>query len=187
MPTLQGKYKVPHFDAKGGADHVFTEPACRRRSSTRRSTGRTSSTSAWARSAARTASCAITLPIGNAKLPGIAAEDIGKAAYGIFKAGDEYIGKTVGIAGEHLSGAEMAAAFTKALGEEVSYNEVSPEIYRGFGFPGADDLGNMFQYKRDFEDHYRGRATSTRSRALNPQLQTFEQWLGENIGRIPIA
>src|SRR5665213_2445784 len=42
-------------------------------------------------------------------------EDIGKCAYAIFKAGAEYIGKTVGIAGEHLTGAEIAVAFTKAL------------------------------------------------------------------------
>ena len=25
MPTLQGKYKVPHFDAKGEANHFFTD------------------------------------------------------------------------------------------------------------------------------------------------------------------
>jgi uncharacterized protein YbjT (DUF2867 family) len=25
MPTLQGKYKVPHFDAKGEINHVFTD------------------------------------------------------------------------------------------------------------------------------------------------------------------
>ncbi len=44
---------------------------------------------------------AFTLPMGDKKLPGIAAEDIGKCALGIFKKGREYIGKTVGIAGEH--------------------------------------------------------------------------------------
>ncbi len=80
---------------------------------------------------------AFTLPMGDKKLPGIAAEDIGKCAYGIFKKGREYIGKTVGIAGEHLTGAQMAAALTKALGQEVRYNDVPPEVYRSFGFPGA--------------------------------------------------
>ena len=30
---------------------------------------------------------AITMPMGDKKLPGIAAEDIGKCAYGIFKGG----------------------------------------------------------------------------------------------------
>ena len=61
------------------------------------------------------------------KLPGIFAEDIGRCAYGIFKKGREYIGSTVGIAGGHLTGGQMAAALTKTLGEEVRYNDVPPE------------------------------------------------------------
>ena len=48
----------------------------------------------------------------------------------------------------------MAAAFSKALGQTVRYNEVPPEVYRSFGFPGADDLGNMFQFNRDFADMF---------------------------------
>jgi hypothetical protein len=120
------------------------------------------------------------------KLPGIAAEDIGKCAYGIFKRGREYLGRTVGIAGEHLSGTEMAAALTRALGQEVRYNAVSPEVYRGFGFPGADDLGNMFQFKRDFNDYFRGVRDVAVARALNPELQTFEQWLALHKDQIPL-
>ena len=110
-----------------------------------------------------------------------------RAAYGIFKGGDEFIGKTVSIAGEHLDGAEFAAAFSKALGEPVAYNDVSPDAYRGFGFPGADDIGNMFQFKHDFEDEYRAPRDPAAARKLNPALQSFETWLGENLSRIPIA
>src|SRR5207245_1149436 len=129
---------------------------------------------------------AITFPMGDKKLPGIAAEDIGKCAYGIFKKGKEYIGKTVGIAGEHLTGAQMAASLTKALGQEVRYNDVPPEVYRGFGFPGAEDLGNMFQFKRDFESHFCGARNLDVARALNPSLQTFDAWLARNKSRIPL-
>ena len=124
--------------------------------------------------------------MGGAKLPGIAAEDIGKVAYAIFKAGDEYIGKTVSIAGEHLSGAELAAAFSKALGEEVVYNDVDPDAYRSFGFPGADEMGNMFQFKRDFESDYVGARDIAKTRALNPELKSFEAWLAENKDKIPL-
>jgi uncharacterized protein YbjT (DUF2867 family) len=126
------------------------------------------------------------LPMGDKKLPGIAAEDIGKCAYGIFKRGREFIGKTVGIAGEHLSGAEMAAGLTRALGEKVTYQDVPPELFRSFGFPGADDLGNMFQFKRDFNDYFRGARSVDFSRSLNPELQSFDQWLSRNAGKIPI-
>jgi uncharacterized protein YbjT (DUF2867 family) len=130
---------------------------------------------------------AITLPMGDKKLPGIAAEDIGKCALGIFSRGEEFLGKTVGIAGEHLSGAEMAEAFTRVLGREVRYNAVTPEAYRSFGFPGADDLGNMFQFKRDFNDYFCGARSVEFSRGLNPELLTFDAWLEANKNRIPLA
>ena len=124
--------------------------------------------------------------MGDKKLPGIAADDIGRCAYGIFKKGRELIGKTVGIAGEHLTGAQMAAAFSKALGKEVRYNSVPPEVFRSFGFPGADDLGNMFQFKHDFETYFCGARDLEFARSLNPSLQTFDQWLAQNKGRIPL-
>jgi hypothetical protein len=80
----------------------------------------------------------------------------------------------------------MSAALTKALGQEVRYNSVTPEAYRGFGFPGAEDLGNMFQFKRDFEDDFRGARKLDVARKLNPSLQSFEVWLAENKSRIPL-
>jgi hypothetical protein len=123
--------------------------------------------------------------MGDKKLPGIAAEDIGRCAYGVFKRKD-LIGKTVGIAGEHLSGAQMAAALSQALGQPVVHAAVPPEVYRGFGFPGADDLGNMFQFKADFEQQYCAARDLGFSRSLNPQLQTFAQWLSANKARIPL-
>jgi hypothetical protein len=60
-------------------------------------------------------------------------------------------------------------------------------VYRTFGFPGADDLGNMFQYKRDFEREYCAARDLAFSRSLNPELQTFAQWLSRNKARITIG
>jgi hypothetical protein len=117
----------------------------------------------------------------------MAAEDIGRCAYGIFKRGPEFIGKTVGVAGEHLTGGQMAAALSNALGQEVTYNAVAPPVYRSFGFPGADDLGNMFQFKADFESLYCGNRDLALCRSLNPRLKTFAQWLAVNKDRIPIG
>jgi hypothetical protein len=119
-------------------------------------------------------------------MAGISAEDIGKCAYGIFKNGREYIGKTVGIGGEHLSGQQMADGISKSVGKEIRFNNVTPETYRGFGFPGADDLGNMFQFYRDFEDHFRSTRDVALARQLNPELKTFETWLSANGSNIPL-
>jgi hypothetical protein len=128
----------------------------------------------------------ITFPMGDKKMAGIAAADIGKCAYGIFKKGASLIGKRIGVAGDQLTCTEMAESLSKALGEEVSYNEITPEQYRGFGFPGADDLGNMFQFYRDFDEVCNSTRNVSFSRELNPELQSFDTWVSENAKRMPI-
>ncbi len=186
MPTLQGKYKVPHFDAKGEANQLFTALGL--------PVTLLNTSFYWENfiyfgmepKRGPDGKLAITMPMGDKKLPGMAAEDIGKCAFGIFKKGREFIGKTVGIAGDHLTGAQMAAELTKALGQEVRYNDVPPEVFRSFGFPGADDVGNMFQFKRDFNQDFCSARNLDFSRTLNPALQTFEKWLAQNKSRIPL-
>jgi uncharacterized protein YbjT (DUF2867 family) len=184
MPTLMGKYKVPHFDSKGEADQAFIDAGV--------PTTFLLTAFYWENfiyfgmgpQRGPDGKLAITFPLGDAKMPSIAVEDIGRAAFGIFMRGKEMIGKRVGIAGEHLSGGDMAAAFSKVLGEEVRYNSVEPEVYRGFGFPGAEDLGNMFQFKRDFEADYRASRDVEATRKLNPALQNFSQWVETNASKL---
>jgi uncharacterized protein YbjT (DUF2867 family) len=186
MPTLMEHFKVPHFDAKGEADAIWAESGV--------PTTYLLTAFYWDNlvhfgshpQRGEDGSLAFVLPMGDAKLPGIAAEDIGKCAYGIFKKGEAMIGQRVGIAGEHLSGSEMAAALTTALGEPVAHYSPSWDEYRSYDFPGADDLGNMFQYKHDFEDEFRAARPVARSRELNPELQSFSDWLVGNAGKMPI-
>lgn len=185
MPTLMGHYKVPHFDAKGEADAFFRDAGV--------PTTFLLTSFYWDNlihfgmepKAGADGVLEFVLPMDDAKLPGIAAEDIGRSAYGVFKAGPAMIGRTIGIAGEHLSGAQMASALAVALGREVRHAAVTPAQYRAFGFPGADDLGNMFQYKRDFETDFRAPRDVDAARRLNPRLQSFAQWLQANAERIP--
>jgi len=186
MPTLQGKYKVPHFDGKGEADAEFARVGV--------PTTFLLTSFYWdnlihfgmgPRKGAD-GKLVFALPMGDKKLPGIAAEDIGRCAYGVFKRGSELIGRTIGIAGEHPTGAQMAATLGRALGEAVSYYPVPFDAYRKLGFPGADDLGNMFQFKHDFETEFCAARSLEFSRALNPQLQNFEAWVTANKSRIPI-
>jgi uncharacterized protein YbjT (DUF2867 family) len=185
MPMLQQKYRVPHFDAKADADVHFAHL---------RSTFLITSfywdnlyafglaprkgedgTYSWA------------YPMGQARLPGIAAEDIGRAAYGVFKAGDTYVGRRVGIASENLTIEEMGQKLSRALGiGPITYHAVDADTYRALGFPGADEMGNMFQVYRDFEKEVVAARAPELTRTLNPALQTFDQWLAKHKDRIPL-
>lgn len=184
MPFLQQKYRVPHFDAKAEADAYFAGlPVTNLVTSfywdnlyafglgpKKGEDG----TYGW------------VFPMGDKRIAGIAAEDIGKAAYGIFKAGSKYVGKTVGIASEFLTIDEMSDALSKKLGITVKYNAVDADAYRGFGFPGADELGNMFQVYRDFEKEVVGARSADVTRELNPSMLTFDQWLDKYKNKIAL-
>jgi uncharacterized protein YbjT (DUF2867 family) len=186
MPTLQGKYKVPHFDAKGEINHVFTDAGLP--VTFLNTSFYWDNAYMFGMGPAKQAdgSYTITFPMGDKRMSGIANEDIGKCAYGIFKKGKEYIGKTLGIVGENLTCAQMAEKYSKGLGINCKYNEVTPDAYRGFGFPGAEDIGNMFQVYRDFEKEFTAARSVDVSRSLNPELQNFDQWLAKNKSKLSL-
>jgi len=187
MPTLMGRYKVPHFDGKGEADAVFGEEKAP--TTLLRTSFYWDNLIHFGMGPKKDASgqWVFALPMGDKKLPGIGAEDIGGCAYGVFLRGQEMVGRTVGIAGEHLTGAQMAAELSTALGQPVRYQSMPFEAYRKLGFPGADDLGNMFQYKHDFEREFCAARPVEEARKLYPGLQTFRQWLARHAKQIPLS
>ncbi len=184
MPFLQEKYRLPHFDGKAEADAYFAGlPVTYLVTSYY-----------WDNlykfglgpKKTEDGSYKWELPMGDKRLAGIAAEDIGKIAYGIFKAGSQYVGKTIGIAGEFLTFPQMAAMLSKVFGIRINYQAVEPDAYRALGFPGADELGNMFQVYRDFEKEVVGARDIDVSSTLNPSLLTFDEWLGKYKSKIPL-
>ncbi|GMV20648.1 MAG: nucleotide-diphosphate-sugar epimerase [Acidimicrobiia bacterium] len=187
LPTLKDHYKVPHFDAKGEADAVFAAEAA--------PTSYLLAAFYWDNlihfgmgpRAQADGSLVFALPLGGQKLPGIAAADIGGCAFGIFKRGASAAGGRFGIAGDILSGDEMAAALGKALGKTVTFQDVPFDVYRGLGFPGADDLGNMFEYQQLMGDRFLQSRDPKLTRELNPGAADFATWLSHNAGRIAIG
>ncbi len=187
MPTLMGKYKVPHFDAKGEADNFFRDRGV--------PTTFLLTSFYWDNlvyfgmepKRGEDGSLSFYLPTESAKLPGIAASDIGKCVYGVFMEGEDLIGNTVGIAGAHLTGGQMAEILGDAFGEPVTHVPVPFEAYRALGFPGAEDLGNMFQFKVDFNDYFCGARDLAVAKRLNPEIMNFKQWVALNRSRIPLS
>ena len=187
VPTLQGRYKVPHFDAKAEADRLFRNygvPTTFLRTTfffegfQRPGTGPTRSEDGV---------LTLTIPMADRQMAGIAVEDIGKTALGIFKRGSGFAGKTVSIAGDHLTGEQYAAALSEALGEEVRYRPYGWDEYRGLGFPGAVEFGNMYQYYAENSERFTGDRDLTLVRELNPQLQSFRDWLTMHKLEIPTS
>jgi uncharacterized protein YbjT (DUF2867 family) len=186
MPTLQGKYKVPHFDGKGEADQYFRASGA----------GVTYFAAAFywdnfihfgmGPKRGPDGKLQLIFPLGKSKLPGIAAEDIGPAAYGIFKSGSEFVGKHVGVAGEQLTGDEYAARFSAAL-EPVTYSPLSPDAFRALGFPGAEDLGNMFQHHELFNGEVCALRDVELTHRLHPGVMNFARWLELYASRIPLG
>jgi hypothetical protein len=89
----------------------------------------------------------------------------------------EFIGRTVGVAGEHLTGEEFAAAFSQSYGEPVAYRPLTFDEFHALDFPGAAEIGNMFEYYYQAEAEFTGSRDLALCRTLNPQLQTFRSWL----------
>lgn len=173
MPTLQGRYKVPHFDVKAEADDLFRASGV--------PTTFLRPTFYWENLAngwrpIRDENGVLTLnwPQGAAPLAGIAAEDIGAVAYQILKAGDEFAGKTVSIAGEHLTGDQIAAGLARAVGEPVVYRPLSPDQYRALGY---EEVANMHQYYDEFADFFTGQRDLDAVRRIHPRLKTYDEWL----------
>ena len=187
LKTLQGKYKVPHFDAKGEADAIFAAEGA--------PTSYLMAAFYWENfiyfgqgpRKRDDGTYVLALPLGGGKLPGIAAEDIGKCAYGIFRCGPVVAGQRFGIAGDVLAGPDYAAAFTRHLGVPVSFYDIPFDDYRALGFPGADDMGNMFEHHAILGDEFRRNRSPEVARALNPALQSFDRWLSANASRIPLG
>ena len=187
IPTLRGKYKVPHFDMKGAADEVFT-----------REGGPTSFLLAayyWENlihfgagpRRGDDGKLVLVLPLGGVRIPGMAVEDIGRCALGIFRLGPAAAGQRFGISGENLTGAEMAQKLGRAMGREITFYDMPFDAYRALGFPGADDLGNMFQYQALLGETFQKARDPGVARKLNPQLSDFDTWLAAHAKQIPIG
>lgn len=185
LPTLMDRYKVPHYDAKGEADALFA----RLPTTFLRAPFYWDNLIHFGLGPRRAAdgTLELVLPLGERKLPGIAAQDIGPSALGVFARGPSLAGRGIGIAGEHLSGAEMAAQLARALREPVRYVALPFAAYAERGYAGGQDMANMFQYKHDFNALYRAEQSVGDTRALHPGLLDFAGWLAQHAHRIDVT
>lgn len=187
MPVLQERYNVPHFDAKGEADDLFVQAGV--------PTTFLSTTFFFqnflgplAPRRGEDGVLTLALPMEDGRLlSGVDANDIGATAFGILTGGTRFVGETVGLAGDHLTGAQYAAKLAAALGEPVRWQSVPFDVFRSLDIPGAEEMGNMFQYYSDFDQEFTGARDLDRLRELNPSLRSFDDWLADNASKIQVG
>jgi uncharacterized protein YbjT (DUF2867 family) len=185
MPTLHGGYKVPNWDGKGAGDRFFAAAGV--------PTTYLLTPFHWeafvfglgAPQPGPDGVRTLAMPLGEARLPGITAEDIGRCAYPIFKDPARFVGETVGIAGEHTTGNQLAAGLSDVFGEPVRYQHVPAAVFRELPFPGADLAANMFQFVAE-DNGYGTRRNVAVARSLNPSLVGFTEWVAATRRRVPV-
>ena len=119
-------------------------------------------------------SYAFGFPQGDTPLAAVAVEDAGGVVSPIFENRDRFLGTTVVVAGDELPPGTYAEILSRVTGKKVAYGHIPREVFAGFGFPGAADLADMFEFYRV---HIPRRTQDIeQARALYPGLQTFEQW-----------
>ncbi|MEU9150636.1 NmrA/HSCARG family protein [Streptomyces sp. NPDC048417] len=187
MPVLQGEYNVPHFDAKGEGNRLFTEAGV---PVTFLNTAFffQGFLNVFLPKRGEDGVLTVTMPFEDGKLlSGVDVADIGRTAHALLKGGEQFIGKTVSLAGDHLTGAQYAEKLGAVIGEPVRFQSVPYDVFRALDVPAADEIANMFQYYGDFDREFTGARDLDRLREINPELRSFDAWLAENASKIELG
>ena len=124
-------------------------------------------------------SFAVAFPQGDTPLAAVSVEDAGGVIAAIFDRGAKYRCQTVGVVGDDKPVKTYAETMSRLTHQRVIYQHVPREAFAALGFPGADDLANMFDYNRRFIPNRQ--ADLKESRTLYPGLRNFATWLEANI------
>ncbi|CAL9324451.1 hypothetical protein [Streptomyces sp. SudanB66_2053] len=93
----------------------------------------------------------------------------------MLKDGEHFIGRTVGLVGDHLTGARCGQKPGVAIGEPVRVQSVPYDVFRSPGIP-EEEIADTFQYYGGFGQWF------TDARDLNPlweskrALKSFGDW-----------
>jgi uncharacterized protein YbjT (DUF2867 family) len=165
----KGPMKVPHFDGKARAEKMFEglpttfvltscyfENFC----------------SFFSFSKGEDGSYTFTLPLSDVKIPWTILGDLGEFTACAFTK-PELIGQRIGQASLLANGDDLAEIFSKATGKTIKYNRVSWETFASFGFPGADELAQMFEFWiLTLDDFTKARDMDTQTKIMDGQKFT---------------
>ncbi|XP_066294011.1 nmrA-like family domain-containing protein 1 [Branchiostoma lanceolatum] len=117
------------------------------------------------------------VPMEGAAMDIVSAGDMGPAVRTIFRNWARWIRRAVGFSGDKLTIQQTADILSKHLAPKVfKASDMTADAFGQLGFPGADDLGNMFKFYRL---HNPDRSVEL-TRQLHPAAKTFDTWAAEN-------
>lgn len=117
-------------------------------------------------------------PLGDSPMAAVSANDLGGVLLPVFRHPEQWAGKTIEVAGEFITGDAYAAILSKVSGKKVVYHYIPRDQYAALGFPGAEEVANMFEYYRLYKPY--GEEAVRRTKELYPALKSFEQQLWED-------
>ncbi|XP_068102560.1 nmrA-like family domain-containing protein 1 [Hyperolius riggenbachi] len=141
-----GKLQVQHFDGKGEAEEYFREIHVPMTSVRVAFYFENFLTVSKPHKSQDGKTYQLVIPMGNVPMDGISVADLGGVVRSIFQKPSEYIGKDIGVSAEKLTIKQYAETMSKVSGKNIVDSQITPEAYERLGFPGAEELANMFRY-----------------------------------------
>lgn len=121
-------------------------------------------------------------PQGDTPLAAMSVEDVGLIVAAVFEQPETYLGKVLKVAGDELPAAGYAEVLSRHSGATIRYAYVPRETFAALGFPGAEDLADMFEFYRL---HMPSRLADIATwRAIAPELQSFDTWAARNEAKL---
>ncbi len=125
---------------------------------------------------------AFGFPQGETPLGAVTVEDLGGVVLPIFRDRGAFLGQTVAVFGDEMPASGYADAISRVTGRQVRFHHIPREVFASFGFPGAEDVADMFEFYRS---HFPSkRPEIERAKKLNPGMRSFEEWARQNRERL---
>ncbi|XP_066097477.1 nmrA-like family domain-containing protein 1 [Saccopteryx bilineata] len=174
-----GKLEVGHFDGKGEVEEYFWSIGVPM-TSVRLAAYFENFLTMWKPVKASDGDYyTLVLPMGDIPMDGISVADVGAIVSSIFNSPAEFLGKAVGLSAEALTIQQYADVLSKSWGKEVRDAKITPEAYEKLGFPGAEELANMFRFY-----HMKPDRDVKLTHRLNPNVRSFSQFISDNQGAL---
>ena len=116
------------------------------------------------------------IPMNDTLLPMVSMLDIAKMVRCII---EKPILGNIGVASQHLTCSKIAEILSETLERDVRHYYLPYDKYKQLGFPGAEDLGNMFEFKNVHNSRFCSLRNLTDIK-LNFETTSFREWCLEH-------